>query len=214
MADGQRRRSLGEGDRQFVPTRLLDVGRAPDDKLRVVDGCEQQNIRGPYATLSHKWGRVNPEARFQLSYATKDLLFNGFEMEDFPREARTFREATEVTRTLGIRYLWIDSICINQADRDDWLREGALMEKIYTNSYCNLAAVDSEDGSFGLFRGPRDPEQLAPDIVEYRESKYALLRPDFWRHQLLDEPLYTRGWVLQGKCKLRKVVICIGLTLG
>jgi hypothetical protein len=35
----------------------------------------------------------------------------------------TFRGAIEMTRKLGFRYLWIDSLCIVQNDEDDWKQE-------------------------------------------------------------------------------------------
>jgi len=32
----------------------------------------------------------------------------------------TFRDAVTIAHHLNIRYLWIDSMCIIQGDRDDW----------------------------------------------------------------------------------------------
>ncbi|KAH7378009.1 hypothetical protein BKA64DRAFT_585809, partial [Cadophora sp. MPI-SDFR-AT-0126] len=52
------------------------------------------------ATIAHK--------EVSISYANLPVLF---------------RDAIELTRTLGIRFLWIDSLCIIQDDIEDWERE-------------------------------------------------------------------------------------------
>jgi hypothetical protein len=36
---------------------------------------------------------------------------------------KTFQDAIVVTRGLGIKYIWIDSLCICRDDKADWERE-------------------------------------------------------------------------------------------
>jgi hypothetical protein len=206
IAECQMRRRKDQQDQHFVPTRLLDLEPAEPAMIRLVDTHTTQLIQGPYATLSHKWGKIKDEERFQLTKDTKDDLYSGFQIDSIRPQGKTFQEAIEVTQRLGIRYLWIDSLCISQGDKEEWLREGATMDQVYMNSYVNLAAVDSEDTSCGLYSGDRNPDELPPDIVEYRGSQYALLLPTFWKQQILDRPLYCRGWVLQGKSILHKLI--------
>ncbi|RDL36182.1 uncharacterized protein BP5553_06794 [Venustampulla echinocandica] len=62
---------------------------------------------------------------------------------------KTFRDAIYITRSLGLEYLWIDSLCIIQDDDQDWLRESALMSGVYGGSTINIAAADSIDGNGG-----------------------------------------------------------------
>jgi Heterokaryon incompatibility protein (HET) len=64
---------------------------------------------------------------------------------------KTFQDALEVTRYFGVRYLWIDSLCILQDSQDDWRRESALTGQIYQDSYCNIAAMTAQDPTEGLF---------------------------------------------------------------
>jgi hypothetical protein len=52
---------------------------------------------------------------------------------------------------LGIRYLWIDSLCIVQNDREDWEREAPKMADIYGNSFLTLSATAASNSSEGLF---------------------------------------------------------------
>jgi hypothetical protein len=142
------------------------------------------------------WG-IPMGDRFALTNSNYDQFCKRIDETD-PKLTLTFKEGMQVTRRIGVRYLWIDSICINQGDNADFVRESKKMEEIYRNSYCNIATVDSENGSQGLFRN-RSPGDLPPDIVKFDGRKYTLLRPDFWDQQVLKGPLYSRGWVLQGK---------------
>ncbi|KAG9243250.1 hypothetical protein BJ878DRAFT_424067, partial [Calycina marina] len=44
---------------------------------------------------------------------------------------KTLRDAVVMTRYLGIRYLWIDSLCIIQNSTSDWQFETSRMGSIY-----------------------------------------------------------------------------------
>lgn len=70
---------------------------------------------------------------------------------------RTFRDAILITRALGYRYLWIDSLCIIQ-DSEDWFHEASTMGDVYSNSQCTLAAIYAYNSTEGLLR-PRDPRR-------------------------------------------------------
>jgi hypothetical protein len=65
--------------------------------------------------------------------------------------SKTFQDAVIVTRHLGFRYLWIDSLCIIQDDKQDWEREVARMALVYKGSQLTIAATSSKDGSEGCF---------------------------------------------------------------
>jgi hypothetical protein len=60
--------------------------------------------------------------------------------KDLPK---TFKEAVFVTRQLGIRYLWIDSLCIVQDNEEGWQKESSKMQSGYRNSYLTITASKS-----------------------------------------------------------------------
>ena len=96
----------------FLPTRLLDVGSAPEfSDLRVVDSSSLPRAR-PYLTLSHCWGS-GPMFRLLRSNIEELKMRVPFE-----RLSRTFQHAIMTTRRIsaqyGICYIWIDSLCIIQ----------------------------------------------------------------------------------------------------
>ena len=69
-------------------------------------------------------------------------------LEDLPR---TFLDAIHIARKLGIKYLWIDSLCIVQDSIEDWQHESALMAKIYESGVLNLAGTGASLGRDGLY---------------------------------------------------------------
>ncbi|KAK6085479.1 heterokaryon incompatibility protein [Seiridium cupressi] len=100
-----------------------------------------QVLDGPYIILSHCWGGKVP---LVLTADTEDRLAEGVRLDELPA---TFRNAVLLVRYLGIRYLWIDALCIKQDSDADWLAESSMMQPD-----CNVSASSSENAIRGLFR--------------------------------------------------------------
>jgi Heterokaryon incompatibility protein (HET) len=61
-----------------------------------------------------------------------------------------FQDAINFTKLIGMKYIWIDSLCIIQDYLEDWKRESKKMGLIYRRASFNIAAMSFEDGSRGL----------------------------------------------------------------
>lgn len=121
----------------FIPTRLVHVGTWDSPipvLLEMSTGfgsiCQERR----YCSLSHRW----VEAELELKTTNMDDLVQEIPMQYLSKAAR---DAILVTRNLGVKYLWIDSLCIIQDSEDDWMKEAALMADIYENSVCTIAAA-------------------------------------------------------------------------
>jgi hypothetical protein len=126
-----------------LPTRLINVGTYPSDVVYLIN--TDKKTAEPYTTLSHCWGRIN-----HLPKTTKRNIeehIQGIPLENLPQ---TFKDAVLVTRELGLKYLWIDSLCIIQGDEEDWDAESSRMAETYENGLLNLAASRSSDSNGGL----------------------------------------------------------------
>ncbi|KAN0117032.1 Heterokaryon incompatibility protein (HET) domain containing protein [Hyaloscypha variabilis] len=180
-------------DRQ-LPTRLIEVGDTDMD-LRL---CETLGLPQElqYLTLSHCWG----------GKVFTTLTRENFEqfLSHIPTESlsKTFRDAIEVTRRLGFKYLWIDSLCIIQGDEVDWTKEASRMEFVYLNSALNIAASAAPDGDFGCF-STRIPDQLYGCKVLARDTR-DVFDTAVWDITIEDmtslfhnEVLKTRAWAFQ-----------------
>lgn len=107
----------------------------------------------------------------------------------------------EITRKLGVDYIWIDSLCIVQDDEDDWRRETALVEHIYGGSYLNIAASSATSvhggcwvGIYGVCSAFRTKVRVKDDelVREIRDDKC-------YDRAVWDSHLATRAWALQEK---------------
>jgi hypothetical protein len=81
---------------------------------------------------------------------TKTSLPNQMQGVPWSSFPKTFQDAITLTRAFGIRYLWIDALCILQDNVEDWERESAKMTRIYSDSFLTFAATAGSDPSMGL----------------------------------------------------------------
>ncbi|PPQ68506.1 hypothetical protein CVT26_003445, partial [Gymnopilus dilepis] len=125
-------------DGEILPKRVLDVSGS---QIRLVETTSRQ--RGHYVALSHCWGK---EQLLTTTRATIADRMRGIPFEQMPK---TFQDAVSITRNLGLRYIWIDSLCIIQQDKADWEQQSAVMANIYANCYLNLATTRAGGGHEG-----------------------------------------------------------------
>ena len=124
-------------------------------------------------------------------------MMRGIHLSDLPK---TFRDALVVTRALGQRYIWIDSLCIIQDSAEDWSRESIKMHEIYLYSVCNISGTASRGSSTGLFY-PRSTDALHPlqlYVMYEGVMQWCYVdNPMRWRLEVEVAPLHQRAWVLQ-----------------
>ncbi|KAK7416186.1 hypothetical protein QQX98_005383 [Neonectria punicea] len=131
---------------------------------------------------------------------------DGIDVKEMPQ---TFRDAVKVTRSLGLRHLWIDSLCIIQKDLEDWQIESAKMADVYRDAYLVLGAATGVSDASGFLR----PRKLQ-DTVKFEPNLYLYLLPPPSRRwtfnntnaidPLAAEPLSGRAWCLQKRCLPRR----------
>jgi hypothetical protein len=123
---------------------------------------------------------------------------------------RTFRAAIDVTWGIGLKYLWVDSLCIVQDDEEDWRRESAIMGVIYENATMMIGASSAKDSTEGLFK-PMRRRPLPIKIPYYDEPPSKLPQGDLIVEEHLprfpqDGPLWSRGWVFQERYLSRRKI--------
>ncbi|CVL08514.1 related to tol protein [Fusarium mangiferae] len=142
----------------FLPTRVIDVGKefnSPYVRLRET----QKYDAGRYVALSYCWGEM---PQFTTTRSTLQDRKDGILVSSLPK---THQDAIQITQRLGVRYLWIDSICICQGDKEDWERESAKMLSVYANSYLTIAASNGKDSHEGLFNEISARKYVQIDLV-------------------------------------------------
>lgn len=153
------------------------------------------DMRPPYVTMSHCWDAFS--GALVLTSSNLSDFKEGFSGSRLPRK---FQDAVAIARWMGVDYLWIDALCINQDSPDDWQRQSKVMGDIYAGSLCNIAATNEGLDSSCFRQRPVDlvepfcvPDPTQSSAIETHVIGY----DDFWCNSLLDAKLHTRAWVLQ-----------------
>ncbi|KAH9874896.1 hypothetical protein J1614_004384 [Plenodomus biglobosus] len=121
---------------EALPTRILelDLGdNSMDVRLRSGEDVQAES----YNILSYRWDPSQP-----LVTTTLNLMCH---LERIPWASLSilFQEAINITRTIGIRALWMDALCIVQDDQEDWERESQNMSSYNGNTCLTISASAS-----------------------------------------------------------------------
>lgn len=133
-----------------LPRRVLDVMLEDGSKVvRLRDSFSDQKQdygRGEYCTLSHCWGSGTSIPK--TTFSTLNAYRQSIPWSDLPK---TYQDAISLTRALGFRWLWIDSLCIIQDDPREKIEESYNLDDIFKNSFLTIAATSAVERTQGLF---------------------------------------------------------------
>ncbi|KAJ4986742.1 hypothetical protein SVAN01_07801 [Stagonosporopsis vannaccii] len=149
-----------------------------------------------YVALSYVWGQL---PMVQLRKNNFEALTSEGGLDKIREELpKTITDSIDFIHTLGIRYLWIDGLCLIQDDKVDVSLGIGMMNSIYHGSYFTIVAASGQDANAGLpgFRqGSPCPERqqfvgcVAPGI------QMTIVHSIDW---YLKQSVYNqRGWTLQ-----------------
>ena len=192
-----------------LPKRVLDVSSS---QVRL---CEPNDGSDSYVCLSHCWGGVEPVCR-----TTSRTIESNKSSIDWGTMPATFRDAITFTRCLGLKYLWIDSMCIIQDDSRDWAEQSASMAIIYENAYLTICATASATDNGGMYSVI--PRNLSPRklrvVTAFGTAYEVYVRFDLQRQHFSHWgdvadgpssrwfPLLTRAWTYQERLLSRRLV--------
>lgn len=158
-----------------------------------------------------------------LSYASEAGIGNYWESSGLTRDDRIpveklsklLQDAILVTRTLGIPYLWIDSLCI-PGDVKDWDRSSEKAGAVHENAYLTISATGTERVSDGLLfaRPARATVRIPYGWSEGGARRSVLASPvplikDFLRDlyiKMEHEPISKGVWSFQDRALSRRTV--------
>jgi hypothetical protein len=183
-------RCQGASEPQILPSRVLEILAPRTVRLKITS----ENEAAQYTTLSYAWGKTT------FIQTTSSTLLDHQNSIPWDALPKTFQDAVQVTLRLGLRYIWIDSLCIVQNDDGDWRKEGSRMASIYSRSFLTIAATKSSNPKGGCF------VVSSPGCVgrtyELRDSDNVIY--NIGSRDALDHtgntgrfPLLQRAWVFQ-----------------
>ncbi|KAL8685274.1 MAG: hypothetical protein Q9218_007866, partial [Villophora microphyllina] len=196
----------------FAPSRLVDVAQDPNT-VRVIDtrdGPPLDPIYGrAWACLSYAWGGD------QIVKTTKANLAKyaaGISLVVLPP---TIRDAVKVCRRLGLKYLWVDCLCIVQDNDKDMENELQNMAFIYRQAYVTIIAASASGVWQGFLhdRGYFFNNDDMPPPIQLRcltskgEETSLLAFPEPKGRTIEDgNPTEERGWTYQERYLSKRVL--------
>lgn len=139
--------------------RLIDVQRRCICEFRDVIIADLQ-----YVALSYVWGI---KIFFQLKSHNSESMGKDGSI-DAVYLPQTILDSIELLRRLGLRYLWVDALCIQQDNIDDKVYQITRMSSIYLSAFFTVVAAAGEDperGLPGLREGTRRWEQREVVVI-------------------------------------------------
>lgn len=167
-----------------------------------------------YAAVSYRWGSGGNS--YMLTRETAQGMRQGVSIALLPK---TLIDTFSIAHRLGLKYVWIDRLCIFQDSREDWNQEASRMAFIYKYAFLTIAAACASQESQGCFRKRNiagiqpwwlTSNPLLPSLpmAGHHESSYITS----------DEPLpdqreggklgylADRGWVFQERVLSQRIV--------
>ncbi|KFA71931.1 hypothetical protein S40288_06728 [Stachybotrys chartarum IBT 40288] len=164
-------------------------------QFRVLDCRSRQIVDGPescrYVALSYVWGKQYPSMPSSpMAQAASPATSHGHHCWE-----KVIEDSIVVTKTLGLDYLWVDRICIDQSDDDKMLHQIRQMDLIYAKASLTIIAAAGNGPDHGLpgVNGPLripQPEFIFPNLrlVSTLPSAAHTVRSSKWS---------TRAWTYQ-----------------
>ncbi|KZM20285.1 hypothetical protein ST47_g8574 [Ascochyta rabiei] len=181
-----------------LPRRVLDVSGNDSKSVRLHEADFNREERrfeyGEYTALSHVWGvgKGLPKTTTKTIQSYK----KGIPWTSLPR---AMQEAVVLTRALGIRWLWVDALCLIQDDATAKLEESMAMDEIFGNAFLTIAATSATDSS----SQPLFPAQVQPFKIQATDNQgsafkiYVREQPSHYSFKAsFDEGAHMNDWEL------------------
>jgi hypothetical protein len=176
--------------RRSHPTKEVPAFRCIDVEQDCVailpSGCR-------YAALSYVWGRKKFFTTLSSNVEDLEKPHSLNKPEYLDKVPLTIKDAIHVMREIGIRYLWVDNLCIVQDNLEQKTETIKTMDLVYSAADLVIVAAGSVDAYTGISgihtgsRGFRQPiEELAPGFRLGFKTR--------WQDSIDGAPYYDRGW--------------------
>ncbi|KAI1103164.1 HET-domain-containing protein [Jackrogersella minutella] len=212
--------------RTLKTIRLLRILPTTSDGLLE---CHVRTVKldGPqtpsYDALSYTWGPTTRD-EFKKGVNAKrrhNILCNG---RPLPVTENLLNCLTQLKRGHYDREIWVDAICINQANQAERSEQVSIMADIYLSAECVHVWLGPSDASTKLAHklvgrlsklSEEDLRTIVPQSYEYKHNTDLLGRAnsrESWESifSLFERSWFTRAWVVQELVLARKTTVLCG----
>ncbi|KAI9853965.1 MAG: hypothetical protein M1813_001609 [Trichoglossum hirsutum] len=156
-----------------------------------------------YVALSYMWG-VGERYTSTLANIQGHRAYGGIE-KAVPKLPRVIRDAIQLVRGLGERYLWVDSLCIVQDSPRSWSLNARVMDLVYGNAHLTICATDGEGAMTGL-KGLTTERYVLQHTEECAQG-VRLMVSHLAETYIQRSKWNTRGWTFQERLLSKRCLI-------
>lgn len=184
--------------------------------IDVVDEClVEQQEPSEYVALSYVWGDCNSWSHKCVKENVGRLLrkqtlsTQSLDAQSERRIPLTIRNAMEFVRNLGLRFLWVDALCIIQDDESEKARLIHGMNFVYENALFTIIAAAGHYADEGL-------PGIQPRLTSLYDKRFRITTNDGVLDIAATLPSLTeqvrrshwdmRGWIYQEQCLSKRCV--------
>ncbi|KAK3722401.1 hypothetical protein LTR37_002392 [Vermiconidia calcicola] len=175
-----------------------------------------------YVALSYTWGPAQ-QGRFRTELKSVMTIIKrgglSRHLDDLPK---TIRDAINLVRNLGLRYLWVDSICTVQDMKGTWDRYADVRHLVYGNAFLTICAADGNDADAGLRALSQDggdadagvdahfqPASRAPQCIESYSPNLQLMARYPLEAYVRQSKWHTRAWTFQERFLSKRCLVFV-----
>ncbi|KAL5318357.1 hypothetical protein ACEPPN_013417 [Leptodophora sp. 'Broadleaf-Isolate-01'] len=167
-----------------------------------------------YVALSYVWGRV--PTLMTMRHNLEELSQPGAFIGTADQIPKTIRDAMSLTLALGIRYLWVDALCIVQDDfeiKHDHLRG---MPSIYSLACFTIAVISGDNANSGIPGVGREPKPRSVPLAITLPTKTVGIVSQLHHKRLKfltrmgfsDRPIWSRrAWTMQEQMFSKRILL-------
>ena len=188
-----------------LPLRVIDCSDPNKPKLRHGSG-----EKAPYVALSYVSGEDQP---YRTTTDNLQSYVLGIDLTVLPQ---TIRDAIETTHYFGVRYLWVDALCILHDSDEDIARELSQILAIHRSAYFTIISASASKASQGFLqdRPPTSPPDVSlPFRCPDGQVGTMSLSPAWRQYDGSAEPVHQDAWCLQQRLLSPRALVYASHTL-
>ncbi|RSM01931.1 hypothetical protein CEP52_008259 [Fusarium oligoseptatum] len=205
-------------------TKFLHVHGAATTKLNVKALLRPEGLRKSaydiHELLLH--GGIASAGIQARNFMDSHLRFKVYACPDNPSHLtisslpRTIQDAITVTRQIGLKYLWVDALCIIQDSVGDKDAEISQMAQYYQNASVTIIAANADSCDKGFLASTTSPRSLEIDAVPcqfqlsmaFSDERVDAVGVEYciWDNGTSPEPLDRRAWAYQEQILCRRAL--------
>ena len=192
-----------------LPDRVLYIADENDPRLVWTD----KQSKGQYAALSYCWGG---DQTHKLLKSRVEGYKKQIPISELPA---TITDAIRVSKKIGLKYLWIDSLCIIQDDEEDRFEQINQMRNIYNFAFATIAVGTASSVTQG-FLSRNEPLLWSPRIQLRCPNNsigqitiYSVNGRETIKYDPLQHALDSRAWTLQERVLSPRVIVYSANTI-